>query len=113
MLLRFLRESPSEIFRAIADYIDAFNARKGNRGARILASDKLYVYAEQVMAGGAKKLNWRELMEKFCTWHETSEDWQKFLRTRGIPFDPVGEFRRRTEHGRKSSKIPRRGKKKP
>jgi hypothetical protein len=103
LLLWELRRNPSEVLRIIADYLDALKASRGDRGARLLATEKLYDYAYQVMANGAKKLNWKQLKAKFCTWHEDNENWQKFLRERGIPFKRVGTFRG-TEHVRKRGK---------
>jgi hypothetical protein len=92
-LLPPLRRNPSEVLRMIADYIDAYGARKGDRGARLQATEKLYEYACDVLENGAKELNWRELKQKFCTYYEDDKNWQKFLRVRGIPFKKVGIFR--------------------
>jgi hypothetical protein len=91
-----LRRDPSEVLRTIADYIDAY---KGGRG-RLQATEKLYDYAEQVMSRCAKELNWREIRERYCPDYPcdgdgTYRNFQKFLRERGIPFQPVGEFRGR------------------
>ncbi len=93
LLLRELWRDPSEVLRTIADFVDAWKAPKGDRGARLQATEKLYDYAYQVMGNGAKKLNWRQLKEKFCTYYEDDGNWQKFLRKRGIPFKKVGTFR--------------------
>jgi hypothetical protein len=99
-VLHELSCKPSEFLRAIADYIDAYRARKGNRGARLKATEKLYDYAQDVMLHEAKELNWREIRERYCPDYPPDGDgsyrnFQKFLRERGIPFQPVGEFRGR------------------
>jgi hypothetical protein len=98
-----LERNPSEVLRIIADHLDARKASKGDRGARLLATKKLYDYAHEVISNGAKKLNWKQLKRKFCTYYETNENWQKFLRERGIPFKRVGAFRG-TEHVRRRGK---------
>jgi hypothetical protein len=93
-LLAELSRKPTELLRAIADYIDAYKAR----GSRLEATERLYDYAEQVMSRCAKELNWREIRERYCPDYPRDGDgsyrnFQKFLRERGIPFQPVGEFR--------------------
>jgi hypothetical protein len=93
-LLASLSRKPSELLRAIADYIDADKAP----ASRLEATEKLYEYAEQVMSRCAKELNWREIRERYCPDYPRDGDgsyrnFQGFLRERGIPFRPVGEFR--------------------
>jgi hypothetical protein len=38
----WLPDTESELFRAIADYIDALKARNGDRGRRLLVTENLY-----------------------------------------------------------------------
>src|SRR5947207_2586091 len=51
-LLAELSRKPSELLRAIADYIDAYKDKA--RASRLEATEKLYDYAEQVMSRRAK-----------------------------------------------------------
>jgi hypothetical protein len=101
----------SELLRAMADYVEALENTSGDRGVRLIASRKLSLYANNVLENGAKKLNWKELKEKFCPYFETDQNWQKFLRDRGIPFDPVGVwhgYKRRCVQNRKKNTHGRR-----
>jgi hypothetical protein len=89
-------QGASEQLRYLADYIDALNAKKGDRGRRLLVTETLYLYAYQVEAMKQPILTWRELREEFWPdYPDTSANWQKFLRERGIPFNKVGQFRGR------------------
>jgi hypothetical protein len=112
-LLWALSREPSELLRAIADYIDAYKAREG---ARLKATEKLYGYAEQVMSRRAKKLNWREIKERYYPDYPRDGDgsyrnFQKFLRERGIPKQDVGEFRgtprKCVQKQKKDTQLPR------
>src|SRR5205823_2030898 len=92
-----------ELFRAIADYIDALKAGKGDRGRRLLVTEKLYRYRDEVETGKRRILSWRELREEFWPdYQDTNENFQGMLRARGIPFKRVGQFRRK--HVRKPKK---------
>jgi hypothetical protein len=102
-------DTESELFRAIADYIDALKARKGDRGRRLLVTENLYHYKYEVEAGKGLILSWRELRDKF--WPDYSDcnaNWQKLLRERGIPFKPVGQFRvrKRVRKSRNNTRSP-------
>jgi hypothetical protein len=95
----------SDYFRALADYIDALRAPNGDRGQRFLVTENLLDYKWDVELGRAKRLNWLQLKERFWpTYSDSNANWQKFLRERQIPFDPVGEFRRRGARKRVSKK---------
>ena len=84
----------SEELRSLADYIDALNETKGDRGRRLLITETLYLYADRVLAGEHRKLNWKELRDEFWPdYQDTDANWQKFLRERDIPFEKVGQFR--------------------
>jgi hypothetical protein len=90
----WLPDTEGELFRAIADYIDALKARKGDRGRRLSVTENLYRYKRKVEAGKQLILSWRELRDKFWSdYSDCNANWQKFLRERGIPFKPVGQFR--------------------
>jgi hypothetical protein len=96
-------QGASEELRELADYIDALNAKKGDRGQRLLVTEVLYAYAGAVKAMKQPKLSWRELRDEvWPDYSDTDANWQKFLRQRGIPFKKVGQFR-----GRKC--VPKRG----
>jgi hypothetical protein len=89
-------QGASEQLRELADYIDALNAKKGDRGRRLLVTEVLYLYADRVKETEQPILTWRELREEFWPdYPDTSANWQKFLRERGIPFNKVGQFRGR------------------
>jgi hypothetical protein len=107
-VMRALFYNHSETFRIIADFIDALNAHKGDRGKRLLASIKLFSYAFAVHDGRAEKLSWRKLKQEFCGYYEADENWQKFLRERGIPFKKVGRFHRKkpVQKSRKYTRSP-------
>ena len=95
--------SESEELRALADYIDALNATKGDRGQRLLVTEMLYDYAHRVKAMERPILTWRELRDEFWPdYQDTNANWQKFLRERGIPFKKVGQFRAGRKCVRKS-----------
>ena len=97
-------DTESELFRAIADYIDALKAQKGDRGRRLLVTESLYRYLSEVEAEKRPILSWKEVREKFWPdYQDTNQNFQKFLRERGIPFDPVGEFHRRRVKNRKKN----------
>jgi hypothetical protein len=107
-VMRALFYNHSETFRIIADFIDALNAHKGDRGKRLLASIRLFSYAFAVHAGRAEKLDWRKLKQEFCGYYEADQNWQKFLRERGIPFKKVGRFhcKKRVQKSRKNTRSP-------
>jgi hypothetical protein len=107
-VMRALFYNHSETFRIIADFIDALNALKGDRGKRLLASMRLFSYAFAVHAGSAEKLDWRKLKQEFCDYYEADQNWQKFLRERGIPFKKVGRFhcKKRVQKSRKNTRSP-------
>jgi hypothetical protein len=87
-------QGASEVLGELADYIDALNAKKGDRGQRLLVTEILYHYAYRVKAMEQPILSWRELREEFWPdYPDTNANWQKFLRERGIPFNKVGQFR--------------------
>jgi hypothetical protein len=89
-------QGASEELRELADCIDALNAKKGDRGQRRLVTELLYDYAIRVRANEHPELPWPELREKFWPdYQDTNQNFQKFLRERGIPFKRVGEFRKR------------------
>jgi len=87
-----LERDPGKVLRIIADFLDALKASKGDRGARFIATQKLFVYARLAAGNAAKKLHWKELKDQFCTYYEDDKNWQKFLRERGIPFEK-GRFK--------------------
>ena len=96
-------QGASEELRALANYIDALNAGKGDRGRRLLVTEMLYDYAHRVKAMERPILTWRELRDEFWPdYQDTNANWQKFLRERGIPFKKVGQFRAGRKCVRKS-----------
>jgi hypothetical protein len=89
-------QGASEHLRELADYIDALNERKGDRGQRLLVTEMLYVYVHRVKAMEQPILTWRELRDEFWPdYPDTNANWQKFLRERGVLFKKVGQFPRR------------------
>ena len=47
-------QGASEQLRQLADYIDALNAKKGDRGRRLLVTEMLYVYAIELKRWNSK-----------------------------------------------------------
>ena len=89
-------QGASEHLRQLADYIDALNAKKGDRGRRLLVTEMLYDYASRVRAMEQPILPWPELREEFWPdYQDSNQNFQKFLRERGIPFKRVGRFHKR------------------
>ena len=103
-------QGASEELRALADYIDALHAKKRDRGQRLQVTEVLYAYAGAVQAMKQPKLSWRELRDEvWPDYQDTGQNWQKFLRERGIPFKPVGQFRvrKRVRKPRKNTRSRR------
>jgi hypothetical protein len=103
-------QGASEHLRELADYIDALNAKKGDRGQRLLVTEVLYAYAGAVKAMKQPKLSWRELRDEvWPDYQDTGQNFQKFLRERAIPFKPVGQFRvrKRVRKPRKNTRSRR------
>jgi hypothetical protein len=107
---RLATQGASEELRALADYIDALNAKKGDRGRRFLVTEMLYDYAHRVEAMERPISTWRELRDELWPdYQDTGQNFQKFLRERGIPFKPVGQFRvrKRVRKSRKNTRSRR------
>jgi hypothetical protein len=103
-------QGASEELRALADYIDALHAKKGDRGQRLQVTELLYAYAGAVKAMKQPKLSWRELRDQvWPDYQDTGQNFQKFLRERGIPYKPVGQFRvrKRVRKPRKNTRSRR------
>jgi hypothetical protein len=99
----------TEHLRMLADYIDALNAKKSDRGQRLLVTEVLYLYARRVEAMEQPTLTWQQLRDEFWPdYPDSNANWQKFLRERRIPFKRVGQFRvrKRVRKSRNNTRSP-------
>jgi hypothetical protein len=88
----FLRLGASEIFRAVADYIDALKSDR----ALAITTRCLDEYEFDLAASQRPPLTWREIQQRYWPDYKGSpQNFQKFLRQRRIDFKPVGHWRGR------------------
>jgi hypothetical protein len=83
----FLSLGCSEVFRAIADYIDALKSDK-----RLAIATKVAAMELELAAKRKRPLTWREIQRRF--WPEyKGRNFQKFLKRRGARFLASGKWR--------------------
>jgi hypothetical protein len=86
----FLSLGVSEVFRMVADYMDEL---KSDRRLAI-TTQRLEEYDFHLAASRQQPLTWREIQQKYWPDYKGSpQNFQKFLRERGIQFRAVGKWR--------------------